>query len=57
MSAYIPKIIISNFSNINKGRFENANGEIQMLIEKDFANQDQQTDDESDNYLNPYAQK
>jgi hypothetical protein len=46
MSAYIPKIVISQFSNINKVRFENANGEMQMTIEKDYSNQDNQTDDE-----------
>jgi hypothetical protein len=52
MSAYIPKIVISQFSNINKVRFENANGEMQMTIEKDFAHQDIKTDDEADDYLN-----
>jgi hypothetical protein len=57
MSTYIPKIVISNYSNINKVRFENANGEIQMLIEKDFVNRDQQNDDEPDSYLNPPNQK
>jgi hypothetical protein len=57
MSAYIPKIVIEHYSNIDKVRFENANGEIQMLIEKDFVNQDKKTDDEPDNYLNPHSQK
>jgi hypothetical protein len=52
MSAYIPKIVISQFSNINKVRFENANGEMQMTIEKDFAYQDIKTDDEAEDYLN-----
>lgn len=56
MSAYIPKIVISNYSNINKVRFENANGEIQMLIEKDPATQDYETEEEPDNYLNLQGQ-
>lgn len=56
MSAYIPKIVISNYSNINKVRFENANGEIQMLIEKDPATQDYETKEEPDNYLNLQGQ-
>jgi hypothetical protein len=57
MSTYTPKIVISHYSNINKVRFENANGEIQMMIEKDFANQHKKTDDEPENYLNPSSQQ
>jgi hypothetical protein len=57
MSTYIPKIVISHYSNINKVRFENANGEIQMMIEKDFANQHKKTNDEPDNSLNLSSQK
>jgi hypothetical protein len=34
MSIYTPKIDISQFGNTKKVRAENANGEIQLLIEK-----------------------
>ncbi len=56
MSTYIPKIVIAHYSNINKVRVENAHGEMQTLIEKDFSNQDKKTDDERDNYSNSYSQ-
>lgn len=52
MSTYTPKIVISNYSNINKVRFENAHGELQMMIEKDLGSQDNKTEDESESYLN-----
>jgi hypothetical protein len=51
MSAYIPKIVISHFSNVNKGRFENANGEMQMLIEKDLTRIDNSNQDQSDDFF------
>ncbi|MGF7078164.1 DUF7009 family protein [Mucilaginibacter sp. UYCu711] len=51
MSTYIPKIVIAHYSNINKVRFENANGEIQMLIEKDFTGLDNASEDQSDNFF------
>lgn len=48
MSTYTPKIVISNYSNINKVRFENAHGELQMLIEKDLTGLDNLNEDQND---------
>jgi hypothetical protein len=40
MSTYNPKIDISQFGDTKKVRTENANGEIQLLIEKAYSNPD-----------------
>lgn len=39
MSTYTPKIDITQFGNVKKVRSENANGEIQLYIEKGLTDQ------------------
>lgn len=57
MSAYIPKIMIDELVNTNRVGFENNNGELKILIEKDFTCLDDVAEDQADNYPNPGAQK
>jgi hypothetical protein len=57
MTMYIPKIMISQFANTDRVGFEHNNGELQLLIEKDFTCLDNVDEDQSDNYPNPLAQK
>ncbi|MDB5004294.1 MAG: hypothetical protein JWQ34_2519 [Mucilaginibacter sp.] len=57
MTMYIPKIMIGKLANTDKVGFENNNGEVQLLIEKDFTCLDNVAEDQSDNYPNPLAEK
>jgi hypothetical protein len=57
MTMYIPKIMITRLADTDQVGFENAHGEVQLLIEKDFTCLDEVDEDQSDNYPNPLAQK
>ncbi|MDB4926141.1 hypothetical protein [Mucilaginibacter sp.] len=56
VTMYIPKIMIDELVNTNKVGFENNNGELKLLIEKDFTCLDNVAEDQSDNYPNPLAE-
>jgi hypothetical protein len=49
--------MIGRLANTDKVGFENNDGEVQLLIEKDFTCLDNVADDQSDNYPNPMAEK
>jgi hypothetical protein len=57
MTMFIPKIMIAQLAGTDQVGFENAHGEVQLLIEKDFTCLDNVAEDQSDNYPNPLAQK
>jgi len=57
MTLYIPKIMIAQFANTDKVGVETSYGEVQLLLEKDFAYPDNTSEDQSDNYPNPFSLK
>jgi hypothetical protein len=57
ITMYIPKIMITQFANTDKVGFANNDGELQLLIEKDFTCLDNVEEDQSDNYPNPMVEK
>jgi hypothetical protein len=51
MSTYIPKIVISSFSTRIKSGFENAHGEVEMMIEKDLTGLDKFQEEKNADFL------
>ncbi len=54
---FMPQNIISEWINTDRTGFENNSGPLHLLIEKDFTCLDNVTEDQSDNYPNPLANK
>ncbi len=57
MTLYIPKIMIAQFVNPNNVGVEASYGEVQLLLEKDAVYPDTISEDQSDNYPNPFSLK
>ena len=57
ITLFMPKSMISEWINTDRTGFENNHGTLHLLIEKDFICLDNVTEDQSDNYPNPLANK
>lgn len=57
ISLFMPKNMISELINTDRVGFENSDDALHLLVEKDFTCLDNVTEDQSDNYLNPLADK
>lgn len=53
----MPHKMIDELSETDKVGFENYDGELHLLVEKDFVCLDEVAEDQSDNYPNPLANK
>ena len=54
---YVPKCIISDFEETDSVSFEKRDGNMHLLVEKDFTCLDNVAEDQGDNYPNPLADK
>ncbi|BAU54165.1 DUF7009 family protein [Mucilaginibacter gotjawali] len=52
---YMPERMVGELADTDKVGFENRNGELYLLVEKDFTCLDSVSEDQSDNYPNPLA--
>jgi hypothetical protein len=57
ITLYMPKSKLIEWENTDKVGFENASGDLHLLVEKDFKCLDKVEEDQSDNYPNPLAEK
>ena len=57
ISLFIPQKMVSELANTDTVGFENEDGNLHLLIEKDFTCLDNVAEDQSDNYPNPLAEK
>ena len=57
ITLYMPKMMIGELKNTDKVGFENDDGPLHLLVEKDFTCLDNVAEDQSDNYPNPLAGK
>ncbi|MDR3693831.1 DUF7009 family protein [Mucilaginibacter sp.] len=55
ITLYMPERMIGELANTDTVGFENHNGELYLLVEKDFTCMDNVSEDQSDNYPNPLA--
>ncbi|MDF2431638.1 MAG: hypothetical protein JWP44_1269 [Mucilaginibacter sp.] len=53
----IPRSMVIELQNTDKVGFENTSGALHLLVEKDFTCLDNVSEDQSDNYPNPLAEK
>jgi len=53
----IPRTAIESFANTDVVGYDNQDGGVYLLIEKDFTCLDEVNEDQSDNYPNPLAKK
>ena len=53
----MPKSMLNELANTDRVGFENNNGQLHLLVEKDFKCLDNVAEDQSDNYPNPLAEK
>jgi len=53
----MPKSMLNELANTDRVGFENNNGQLHLLVEKDFTCLDNVAEDQSDNYPNPLAEK
>lgn len=53
----IPRTAIESFANKDIVGYDNQDGGVYLLVEKDFTCLDEVNEDQSDNYPNPLAQK
>jgi hypothetical protein len=56
ITLFMPKSMITDWASTNIVGFENNNGKLHLLVEKDFTCLDNVTEDQGDNYPNPLAQ-
>lgn len=54
---FVPKYIVTEFTETGKVSFDGKQGNLYLLIEKDFTCLDNVDEDQSDNYPNPLAAK
>lgn len=57
ITLFMPEKMIAEWLNTDKVGFENKNGSIYLLVEKDFTCLDNTEEDQSDNFPNPLALK
>jgi hypothetical protein len=57
ITLFIPGFMITDLSNTDKVGFEEKEGPLYLLVEKDFTCLDNVEEDQSDNYPNPLLQK
>jgi hypothetical protein len=57
ITLYVPKAMLTELMNTDRVGFENNDGPLHLLLEKDFTCPDNVTEDQSDNYPNPLADK
>ena len=57
ITLFMPKNMINELADTDKVGFENTDGELHLLVEKDFTCLDNVAEDQSDNYPNPLAEK
>jgi hypothetical protein len=57
ISLFMPGHMITELQDTGKVGFENVEGPVHLLVEKDFTCLDNVTEDQSDNYPNPLAEK
>jgi hypothetical protein len=57
ITLFIPGFMIAELSNTDKVGFEEKEGPLYLLVEKDFTCLDNVDEDQSDNYPNPLLQK
>jgi hypothetical protein len=57
ITLFMPANMIIEWLNTDRVGFENNNGPIHLLVEKDFVCLDSVAEDQSDNYPNPLADK
>ncbi|ASU35001.1 hypothetical protein MuYL_3116 [Mucilaginibacter xinganensis] len=57
ITLFVPKKMISELEHTDRVGFDNTDGELYLLVEKDFTCLDNVAEDQSDNYPNPLAEK
>jgi hypothetical protein len=57
ITLFVPHIMINQLANTDEVGFENEQGKLFLLVEKDFTCLDNVAEDQSDNYPNPLAEK
>ena len=53
ITIYMPQNMVNEWANTDRVGFEQSNGKIYLLVEKDFVCLDTVAEDQSDNYPNP----
>jgi hypothetical protein len=57
ITLFVPNTMIAQLANTDEVGFENEQGKLFLLVEKDFTCLDDVAEDQSDNYPNPLAEK
>ena len=57
ITLFVPHAMIKQLANTDEVGFENEQGKLLLLVEKDFTCLDNVAEDQSDNYPNPLAEK
>jgi hypothetical protein len=57
ITLFVPHTMIDKLANTDEVGFENEQGKLFLLVEKDFTCLDEVSEDQSDNYPNPLAEK
>ena len=57
ITLFVPHTMIGQLANTDEVGFENEQGKLFLLVEKDFTCLDNVAEDQSDNYPNPLAEK
>lgn len=57
ITLFMPKSMITELIDTDRVGFENTDGHLHLLVEKDFTCLENVTEDQSDNYPNPLAEK
>jgi len=57
ITVFMPRLMLNELADTDKVGFENTDGDVYLLIEKDFTCLDNVAEDQSDNYPNPLAEK
>lgn len=55
ITLFVPMLMAGEWTNTDRVGFENSNGPLYILIEKDFKCLDNVAEDQSDNYPNPLS--
>lgn len=57
ITLFVPHSMVASLANTDEVGFENGQGQLFLLVEKDFTCLDSVDEDQSDNYPNPLAEK
>jgi len=57
ITMFIPEFMVGEFEHTDRVGFEKGNGQLYLLVEKDFACLENVAEDQSDNYPNPLAEQ